>query len=634
MATNNASHILEEEEEDTDEEEEETDEEEETNDEGEETEEEEEEDDDGNDVPLRRSARHPQSPLPNSPVPIVIEEEDGEEEAASPLLVSPDTARPTSVEGKGNCTTGSSQNEPDSFSCPICMEPWSAVGVHRTCCLPCGHVYGRSCIERWIRQGSKNFGKCPQCNKKSKLSEIRNLYVPHVVIVDEDLQKEVVSLRSENEFLKMRNGSLLEEVRGLKKRQMEREVYDKQAARREHVPLGGLKTRLFEYADDEHNTGSQNYSRRRQGGSCCSIALKDEFGVDGARVFDIDASSEILVVSRRPSGMAGVHVLTKISLLPPYENDNIQLPHDTKAVRDVRISHPPGRLALLASMGKKLSIVSMESNNVVLTYDLPVPAWSCSWDFNSPYHVYAGLQNGMLMVFDLRQTAGPMESTSGLTTHPIHTIHSISHDRLHSPSSVVRTLLTASSIGPCEWDIGGVYARPLLIPEMENQGVCISLAYCNSSSDIIASFRPKVQIPNDNVASQASLSASPTVSIQPSLPASPTVSRPAIMGSHVLVKRVGGNSYQSIGSAPCNVSEVRMPKSAIISIEDNNPLFAFGDEITHGLCVRDLPSFGVVEHLKRHPHPILDVKYARSTSLGLLSCISENRLQIFTCSGP
>ncbi|XP_077220581.1 uncharacterized protein LOC143854471 isoform X2 [Tasmannia lanceolata] len=563
-------------------------------------------------------------------------DDDGGEEWSSGGI-SPNSEQEEEEEGRGGednddsvgnaIATTVDVTDSDSASCTICMEPWSSQGPHRICCLLCGHLYGKSCIQRWIRQCRRNIAKCPQCNEKCKLKDIIDIYAPKVVVVNEDLQKEVFSLRGGNEFLKMQEASLLKEVRLLKKRSMDGELCAKQAACLEDVSLGERIRMRYEFDGDIRgyeesmflgdSFGSQNSEGR--GSSRCSFVLKEEFGVDGARVFDMDASNQIMIVSRRPSGMDGVHVLTKISLLFPYESETISLPSSYRAVRDLCISHNPGRLALLASVGKKLSILSMENNNIVLTYDLPGPAWSCSWDVNSLHHVYAGLQNGMLMVFDLRQTAQPMESLNGLTSHPVHTIHSLVDNGVHSLPYGVRTILSASSIGPCQWNIG-VGERPILIPQMENQGICISLACCGSNDDMVATFRPRVQIPVDFEASQ------------PLVSASPTISGPTILGSHVLLKRVGVNSYQNCRFTPSNVSEVRMPKSAIINIEDNNTLFAFGDEITRGLCVRELPSLGVVQHLKPQQSPILDMKYVSSSDSGLLGCISENKLQLFVRS--
>ncbi|KAG4916368.1 hypothetical protein JHK87_053925 [Glycine soja] len=80
-----------------------------------------------------------------------------------------------------------------------------------------------------------------------------------------------------------------------------------------------------------------------------------------------------------------------------------------------------------------------------------VPAWSCSWDLNNSHYIYAGLQNGCVLVFDMCQTAGPMKSLVGLTRNPVHTVHSLS--QTSSLSSGVKTILSASAIDLCQWNI-------------------------------------------------------------------------------------------------------------------------------------------------------------------------------------
>lgn len=50
------------------------------------------------------------------------------------------------------------------------------------------------------------------------------------------------------------------------------------------------------------------------------------------------------------------YLLLQINLICPLESEDIQLPQSTKAIKDLCVS-PCGRLTLLASLGKKLSIL-------------------------------------------------------------------------------------------------------------------------------------------------------------------------------------------------------------------------------------------------------------------------------------
>ncbi|KAF9594230.1 hypothetical protein IFM89_028887 [Coptis chinensis] len=529
-------------------------------------------------------------------------------------------------------TIGSQSSEVDTACCAICMDYWSSQGKHQVCCLPCGHVYGFSCIEKWIRQcDKKSAAKCPQCSKKCGVKDIIKLYISQIAVVDGEEQKKVLSLQAENEFLKMKIAALHEKIC-----QDEEEKMCEAASLLENVTSGEMRlgtsemnvtsgqmrlgtSEIFNCVGDPqrqrlsgHTLGSRYGA---QGSNCCRFALEDELVLEGAKIMDIDASNQILILARCLPGMGGNHVLTKISLMYPYDSENIQLPVTTKNVKDLHVSPYGSKLALFASLGKKLSVLSMESNNIVVTYDLPGSAWSCSWDLNSPHYLYAGLQNGMLLVFDMRHAANPLESLTGLKPKPVHTINSILH-KSPSPSDV-RTLLTASAIGPCVWNTGAAGERPFLIPKLENQGVCISVACCPSSDDIVASFRP-VQTSNDIISSQSPLTPSPTVGGR------------GIQGSHVLIKRLVGNCYQNVACTSANVNDVRLLKSAVVNVENCNPLFAYGDESTQGLSVYALPSLGILQNLKPHHNPILDVKFAPTPGSGILGCISKDRLQVFS----
>ncbi|OVA06945.1 zinc finger protein [Macleaya cordata] len=589
------------------------------------------EDDDEDYIPpIRSTTRVSSNPSSSSSISVFDVDDEAEQEQDHDRRRTEEgesSSQPTKgMESEGIRKKGESNgDEADGVFCSICMEPWSSEGDHQVSCLPCGHLYGLSCIKRWIQQSKRKNSKCPQCGRKCALKDIIRLYVSRLAIADGEQQKKFLSLQTENEFLKMKVrqlkiASLQEKIQQDKEERLNKEKEKRTCL--ENVSLGDMG-RSSEFVSwtgcsqgqmlNGHNFGLNPAAR--QGSPLCSFVLEDELVVDGGRIFDMDASNQVLILARRLSGMGGTHVLTKISLRYPYESENISLPPSTKAIRDLHVA-PSGRHALFASLGKKLSILSMESNNIVLTYELPAPAWSCSWDLNCQYQLYAGLQNGMLLVFDMRQTARPVESMNGLTCHPVHTIHSLV-DNFPLPNGG-RTLLTASSIGPCVWRTGDSGERPLLVPEMENQGVCISLAYSPISDDIVASFRPKVQMSNDTISSQSLLSPSPSVLGQ------------GVAGSHVLIKRVGGSCYQNLGSTTANVNDIRMPKSAIINVQNSNPLFAYGDELTRGLSLRELPSLRAVQSLTPNQNPILDVKYASSPSKGLLGCVSENRLQLFS----
>ncbi|XP_039155513.1 uncharacterized protein LOC104439370 [Eucalyptus grandis] len=105
------------------------------------------------------------------------------------------------------------RGEIDGLFCPICMEAWTDDGDHHMCCLPCGHIYGMSCIKRWLKQRG-NSGKCPQCNNKCKLKDVRKLFATRLVTVDEESQKKI-------RFLEAKCASLEKKVAGWHMKEVE-----------------------------------------------------------------------------------------------------------------------------------------------------------------------------------------------------------------------------------------------------------------------------------------------------------------------------------------------------------------------------------------------------------------------------
>lgn len=65
--------------------------------------------------------------------------------------------------------------------CTICFEDWSNSGDHRIASLRCGHFFGFSCIEKWLR-GSGN--SCPNCNEKNTKKDIRVHFVSRLAAID------------------------------------------------------------------------------------------------------------------------------------------------------------------------------------------------------------------------------------------------------------------------------------------------------------------------------------------------------------------------------------------------------------------------------------------------------------------
>ncbi|KAH7553530.1 hypothetical protein JRO89_XS12G0022700 [Xanthoceras sorbifolium] len=133
----------------------------------------------------------------------------------SPLRVSDsgpvnigDGERRRVVDERGKSCSLSDQwnrSDIDGLFCSICMDAWTNNGDHHISCLPCGHIYGLSCIKKWL-QRCRSSGKCPQCNQKCSLKDVRKLFASRIVAVDEESQKKIQSLEAKCSFFEKKVG--------------------------------------------------------------------------------------------------------------------------------------------------------------------------------------------------------------------------------------------------------------------------------------------------------------------------------------------------------------------------------------------------------------------------------------------
>ncbi|KAI3908351.1 hypothetical protein MKX01_027373, partial [Papaver californicum] len=100
--------------------------------------------------------------------------------------------------------------------CSICMNPYSSFGDHQISCLPCGHLYGLSCIPRWIKHSKQRYSKCPICNQKCALKDVVKLYVSSLP-VDRVKQENSVSFQPRDDIYKVHFAKYKEELADIKR---------------------------------------------------------------------------------------------------------------------------------------------------------------------------------------------------------------------------------------------------------------------------------------------------------------------------------------------------------------------------------------------------------------------------------
>ncbi|KAJ3439967.1 e3 ubiquitin-protein ligase [Anaeramoeba flamelloides] len=86
-------------------------------------------------------------------------------------------------------------------NCPICFDFVTKSGQHQICTLSCGHIFGKQCIIRWIKNkmNEKKKAFCPVCKKPCKLRQSRSLSTDQIVVCDDSLSKELLKKLESNE---------------------------------------------------------------------------------------------------------------------------------------------------------------------------------------------------------------------------------------------------------------------------------------------------------------------------------------------------------------------------------------------------------------------------------------------------
>lgn len=101
--------------------------------------------------------------------------------------------------------------------------------------------------------------------------------------------------------------------------------------------------------------------------------------------------------TERPSGFA------KVSLLDPRNMPFVKV--HSQPIKDIKCSPRSDTLVLSTSLDKTLKITNLLSGAVCHTFHLDQAGWSCSWDPVDPNSMIVGLQNNVVLLFDIRKTS-------------------------------------------------------------------------------------------------------------------------------------------------------------------------------------------------------------------------------------
>ncbi|XP_061391998.1 E3 ubiquitin-protein ligase RFWD3-like [Musca vetustissima] len=268
-------------------------------------------------------------------------------------------------------------DEDDGLTCPICLDNWEMSGEHRLSSLKCGHLFGESCIRRWLQESARQSGLkvCPQCKTKAHPKDIRYLYAKRLRAIDRSeehrMRDELLQERSKNQNLELELATL---------KCSHAQVAQRIKMLEAESGKSGATYRLFMEKNVE----------------LCREA--------GCRVMKYVEQQHALFVSQKSSpGLFPGYGIRFVDT--PTFKPSTFLHTSVRMIRDISLSQDEQMVAV-ASMEKKAKLFDLRSLQAISAFNPDEkPLWSCAIgckDNNN--YLYLGSQKDTTYIYDIRNT--------------------------------------------------------------------------------------------------------------------------------------------------------------------------------------------------------------------------------------
>ncbi|GAB0096266.1 E3 ubiquitin-protein ligase RFWD3 [Sergentomyia squamirostris] len=317
------------------------------------------------------------------------------------------------------------EDDDEGIVCPICYEEWEMTGLHRLTSLKCGHLFGHSCIKRWLSECPSNGRVCPSCKTKATMRDMRFLYAKRLRMVD----------NSEVERLK----TLLEE--SLKEKS------------RVHTELALLRVR-YEQQLVENTRLTREIHQIRDSGTIPMASGSHEVPQESNRQYKLfleknldmtrHSNCRVIQFAKRSKSLVVSQKSTQ-SLFPGYGVRFIDVEtlkggtfmHMTsKTIRDVAFDST-GDFLVAASVDSSVKVFDVKSKFCAGWLKCPEDnaspkmIWSCCFDSTRDQAVLVGSSNGRVSRFDMRQPTTPQDFLAPVVdVSPVINIASIAADNV------------------------------------------------------------------------------------------------------------------------------------------------------------------------------------------------------------
>ncbi|NWH63912.1 RFWD3 ligase, partial [Geococcyx californianus] len=493
-------------------------------------------------------------------------------------------------------------DEEEGDTCTICFEQWTNAGDHRLSALRCGHLFGYTCIERWLRGQA---GKCPQCNKKAKRSDIVILYARTLKALDTSEKERMKSSLEKEQML--RRQAELESAQSRLQLQVLTDECSK--LRKQVQELKALVAQHNASASQQPGSshtclpGSLPSSQSQRKYHMEKVFVVSQAG--NCRVMAYCDALSCLVVSQ-PSPQStfipgcGVKMMSVANL-----KSSQYIPIHSKQIRGLAFGRRTDGLLLSAALDNTLKLTSLATNTVVQTYNTGRPVWSCCWCLDDTNYIYAGLVNGSIMIYDLRDTNSHVQELVPQKSRcPMVSLSYL--PRMASASLPYGGILAGTLEGACFWEqkAGNSY-RPHHLPL--EPGGCIDIQTEIITRHCLATYRPSKNNPCVRCV-MMELTCSPLTE----------ASEDVVCSS---------NPIQTFSAGPtCKL----LTKNAIFQSpeEDGSVFVCAGDEASNSAMLWDAGSGSLLQKLQADL-PVLDICPLEVNQTHLLATLTEKMVKLY-----
>lgn len=347
-------------------------------------------------------------------------------------------------------------------------------GQHRLVSLKCGHLFGESCIRRWLRECATGNKSCPHCKTKALPRDIRYLYARKMCIVD---NSEQVRLQKELDEERQKVTSLQME---LQMSRMENKI--------QQNLIGQLQQQI---AAAQYAAAAKN--AKLQKSRMYKLFLENTIEISqqpGCRVLVFAQNRRLLLASQKSSANIfpgyGIRFIDAISFRPSN-----YLHISPNSLRDLCFDVDES-LFVAASSEKTCKLYDINTRNPAETFapSNTSQIWSCGFDKSRTKLLYLGTQKGTTYVFDIRQPRSNLKefNTPGDLT-PVINVWSVPPSNDFPYGGCLVCKLTSC------WFFEYIQDQNTVATRLNIEGPFLSMHYDSNSRHVLINARPSTKHP-------------------------------------------------------------------------------------------------------------------------------------------